>query len=105
MLRVLAGGLEQWATLAELGMVLTDPGYSLADRSGHTTMVAQLYAADGGVEPAVDAFARHVQADQEMRSAGCAPCSRSSADPFIVGGTHSGRLSGTPSPTVGHTSS
>jgi uncharacterized protein (DUF305 family) len=33
---------------------------------GALTMVAQLYAANGGVEPAVDAFARHVQADQEI---------------------------------------
>lgn len=29
-------------------------------------MVAQLYARNGGAEPAVDAFARHVQADQEI---------------------------------------
>ena len=33
---------------------------------GALTMVAQLYEANGGVEPAVDAFARHVQADQEI---------------------------------------
>jgi uncharacterized protein (DUF305 family) len=33
---------------------------------GALTMVARLYAANGGVEPAVDAFARHVQADQEI---------------------------------------
>jgi uncharacterized protein (DUF305 family) len=33
---------------------------------GALTMVAQLYEANGGAEPAVDAFARHVQADQEI---------------------------------------
>jgi uncharacterized protein (DUF305 family) len=33
---------------------------------GALTMVAQLYEANGGLEPAVDAFARHVQADQEI---------------------------------------
>jgi uncharacterized protein (DUF305 family) len=33
---------------------------------GALTMVAQLYARNGGTEPAVDAFARHVQADQEI---------------------------------------
>jgi uncharacterized protein (DUF305 family) len=33
---------------------------------GALTMVAQLYDANGGMEPAVDAFARHVQADQEI---------------------------------------
>jgi uncharacterized protein (DUF305 family) len=33
---------------------------------GALTMVTRLYAANGGVEPAVDAFARHVEADQEI---------------------------------------
>jgi hypothetical protein len=29
-------------------------------------MVAQLYAAGGGLEPQIDAFARHVEADQQI---------------------------------------
>ena len=33
---------------------------------GALTMVAHLYETNGGVEPDVDAFARHVQADQEI---------------------------------------
>jgi uncharacterized protein (DUF305 family) len=33
---------------------------------GALTMVEQLYAGDGGVESAVDAFARHVDADQRI---------------------------------------
>jgi uncharacterized protein (DUF305 family) len=33
---------------------------------GALTMVAQLYATNGGAEPAVDAFARHIEADQEL---------------------------------------
>jgi uncharacterized protein (DUF305 family) len=33
---------------------------------GALTMVAQLYATNGGAEPAVDAFARHIEADQEI---------------------------------------
>lgn len=31
---------------------------------GATRMVAELYASDGGAEPEIDAFARHVDADQ-----------------------------------------
>jgi uncharacterized protein (DUF305 family) len=33
---------------------------------GALTMVAQLYAAGGGLEPQIDAFARHVEADQQI---------------------------------------
>jgi uncharacterized protein (DUF305 family) len=33
---------------------------------GAITMVAQLYAAGGGLEPEIDAFARHVEADQTI---------------------------------------
>ncbi len=33
---------------------------------GAMTMVAELYASDGGAEPEIDAFARHVDADQQI---------------------------------------
>jgi uncharacterized protein (DUF305 family) len=33
---------------------------------GALTMVAELYAAGGGLESSVDAFARHVEADQRI---------------------------------------
>ena len=33
---------------------------------GALTMVAELYASDGGLESSVDAFARHVEADQQI---------------------------------------
>ena len=36
---------------------------------GALTMVRQLYAAGGGVEPEADAFARHVEADQSIEIA------------------------------------
>lgn len=36
---------------------------------GAVTMVADLYAAGGGAEPAIDAFARHVDADQQIEIA------------------------------------
>jgi uncharacterized protein (DUF305 family) len=36
---------------------------------GAMQMVAELYAADGGVEPEADAFARHVDADQQIEIA------------------------------------
>jgi uncharacterized protein (DUF305 family) len=36
---------------------------------GALTMVAELYAAGGALESSVDAFARHVQADQEIEIA------------------------------------
>ena len=33
---------------------------------GALTMVAELYAADGGAESEIGAFARHVEADQQI---------------------------------------
>jgi uncharacterized protein (DUF305 family) len=36
---------------------------------GAVTMVNRLYAADAGVEPEIDAFARHVDADQQIEIA------------------------------------
>jgi uncharacterized protein (DUF305 family) len=36
---------------------------------GALTMVAELYAADGGAESAIDAFARHVDSDQQIEIA------------------------------------
>jgi uncharacterized protein (DUF305 family) len=38
--------------------------YMTRHHRGALTMVAQLYADDGGVEPEIDAFTRHVEADQ-----------------------------------------
>jgi uncharacterized protein (DUF305 family) len=36
---------------------------------GALTMVQRLYASGGGLEPEADAFARHVEADQQIEIA------------------------------------
>jgi uncharacterized protein (DUF305 family) len=40
--------------------------YMIRHHRGALTMVGRLYAADGGAEPEVDSFSRHVEADQEI---------------------------------------
>jgi uncharacterized protein (DUF305 family) len=43
--------------------------FMIRHHEGAMQMVAELYAADGGVEPEADAFARHVDADQQIEIA------------------------------------
>ena len=40
--------------------------FMIQHHEGAMTMVAELYASDGGAEPEIDAFARHVDADQQI---------------------------------------
>jgi uncharacterized protein (DUF305 family) len=40
--------------------------YQWPDHQGALTMVRRLYAEQGGLEPEADAFARHVEADQQI---------------------------------------
>jgi uncharacterized protein (DUF305 family) len=41
-------------------------GYMIHHHQGALVMVRRLYAANGGAEPEADAFARHVEADQQI---------------------------------------
>ena len=43
--------------------------FMIQHHEGALTMVQQLYAASGGLEPEADAFARHVEADQRIEIA------------------------------------
>ena len=43
--------------------------FMIHHHQGALTMVRQLYAAHGGMEPEADAFARHVEADQRIEIA------------------------------------
>ena len=43
--------------------------FMIQHHQGALTMVQQLYAASGGLEPEADAFARHVEADQRIEIA------------------------------------